>query len=120
MKVSVRKAIAEETPASITADYSSDHISAMMVQSGIQSLEVSKFVSGFESCTIATPKFFDGIPKSVMTLGYVRKDALGTLMASSNIIGLHVTMDEDEMSKMRSSWAIAAAACEKDKVNDKK
>lgn len=112
MKVSIRKALAANTPASVMSDYSSDHISALMVQGGIKALEVSKYVSGFGSAISVNAEFFDDVPKAVKTLGYVRKDALGALMVSSNLIGITVSFEESELTRTRKSWENAAKACE--------
>lgn len=112
MNVSIRKALAANTPASVMSDYSSDHISALMVQSGIKALEVSKYVSGFGSAISVNAEFFDDVPKAVKTLGYVRKDALGALMVSSNLIGITVSFEEAELTRTRKSWENAAKACE--------
>lgn len=116
MKVSIRKALAANTPASVMSDYSSDHISALMVQGGIKALEVSKYVSGFGSAISVNAEFFDDVPKAVKTLGYVRKDSLGALMVSSNIIGIAVSFEEAELTRTRKSWENAAKACEQDTV----
>ena len=109
MNVNVRKAQVADTPASTMMNYVSDKIAGLMAVAGVKSLSVSKFVSGFGSAVNTDMEFFDGIPRETKTLGYVWKDALGSLMCGANMLGLSISMDDSEMKRMRKSWADSAS-----------
>lgn len=107
MNIEMSKANAPETPASSMADYMCEHVTALMILGGIESIVLQKYSSGFGSRLHVTIAPFANAPEPVRNVGIVIKDAVAQILSVSNITRLVLKPSEEEMSGVMSTWESA-------------
>lgn len=94
------------TPAESMTDYLVDHINAIMICCGIQSIETRKYTSGFGSRLHVTMTPFPDAPSEIVTQGLVVKDAIAQLLAVVNLSKQSLSdFKEDEMANIHAMWS---------------
>ena len=101
------KANAPETPASAMTDYMCEHVTALMILGGIESIVLQKYNSGFGSRLHVTIAPFANAPEAVKTVGIVIKDAVAQILSVANVTRLVLKPSEEEMSDVMSTWESA-------------
>ena len=107
MNIEMSKANAPETPASVMTDYITEHVSALMIMGGIESIVLQKYNSGFGSRLHVTIAPFANAPEAVKTVGIVIKDAVAQILSVANVTRLVLKPSEEEMSDVMSTWESA-------------
>ena len=104
MDVEVGKAGAAETPASFMAEYVTEHVTALMMLGGIESIGSTKYVSGYGSRLHVTMAPFADAPDEVKAQGVVIKDALAAILSVANISRVVMKPSDKERAKFKSTW----------------
>lgn len=104
MNVEMSRANASETPASTMTNSMCEHVAALMVLGGIESIVLQKYASGFGSRVHVTIAPFSRAPEAVKTVGIVIKDAVAQILSVANITRLVLKPTEDEMINLMSTW----------------
>ena len=107
MNIEMSKANAPETPASAMTDYMCEHVTALMILGGIESIVLQKYNSGFGSRLHVTIAPFANAPEAVKTVGIVIKDAVAQILSVANVTRLVLKPSEEEMSDVMSTWESA-------------
>lgn len=104
MNIEMGRANAPETPASAMADYMCEHVTALMILGGIESIVLQKYNSGFGSRLHVTIAPFANAPQAVKTVGIVIKDAIAQILSATNVVRLVLKPTDEEMSEVASTW----------------
>lgn len=107
MNIEMSKANAPETPASAMTDYMCEHVTALMILGGIESIVLQKYNSGFGSRLHVTMAPFANAPEAVKKVGIVIKDAIAQILSATNVVRLVLKPTDDEMSEVASTWESA-------------
>lgn len=92
------------TPAAQMSKYMCEHVSALMILGGIESIETHKFESGFGSRLHVKISQFKDAPVEVRSAGIIIKDALAQVLSVANINLLKVKPTDEEMANVKSTW----------------
>ena len=104
MNVNIRKGQGTTTPASIDSEEMVAQIASLMLASGISDLVAQKYVSGMGSRLHVSISPFQGCPGEVVAQGIVIKDALAQILSTANIMGMSITLDQEETEAKRKEW----------------
>lgn len=107
MNVEMSKANAPETPASAMTDYMTEHVSALMIMGGIESISAQRYNCGFGTRLHVTIAPFAKAPEAVRTIGIVIKDAIAQILSSANVTRLVLKPSDEEMADVTSTWSTA-------------
>lgn len=107
MDVEMSKANAPETPASVMTGYMTEHVCALMILGGIESISAQRYNCGFGTRLHVTIASFAKAPEAVRTIGIVIKDAIAQILSSANVTRLVLKPSDEEMAKMTSKWSTA-------------
>lgn len=106
-----RVAGAPVTPAEAVTDYLVDHINAIMICCGIQSIEVNKYTCGFGSRLHVTMTPFNDAPPEIVAQGVVVKDAIAQIMSVVNLAKQTVgNFTKEEADNVHAMWKTAVEA----------
>jgi len=92
------------TPASAMREYMMEHVTALMVMGGIESISVLRYESGFGSRLHVTVAPFADAPREIISQGIIIKDAIAQIMSISNITRITLGLSGDEMSGTLAMW----------------
>ena len=104
MNIETGRANAPETPASAMKAYMCEHVTALMILGGIESIVLQKYNSGFGSRLHVTIAPFAKAPEAVKKVGIVIKDAVAQILSVSNVTRLVLKPSDEEMDDMMSTW----------------
>ena len=108
MEIEVKKANAEETPASRMAEFATEHITALMTLGGIESIGAQRYTCGFGTRLHVSFSTFKGAPDEVVKQGIVIKDAIAQIMSVANLVQITIKPSEEDMVQMREAWGDSA------------
>jgi hypothetical protein len=104
MKVDYDKMEGAETPASLMRNYVLEHVSALMIMGGIETISFKKYEIGGGSRIHTSVSFFKGAPDEIVTQGVVLKDALAQILSVANISRAVLRLSEEDLQGMRNFW----------------
>jgi len=104
MDIEIGKAAAPETPASCMATYAVEHISALMIMGGIESIDAKKYSTGFGSRLHVSISPFADAPEEITAQGVVMKDAIAQILSVSNVTRVVLKPEGDDFSDMKNMW----------------
>jgi len=104
MNIEMSRANAAETHASAMTDYITEHVSALMILGGIESISTQKYSCGFGSRLHVTIAPFAKAPEAVKSMGIVIKDAVAQILSVANITRLVLKPSDSEMENIVSTW----------------
>lgn len=104
MKVDYDKMEGAETPASLMRNYVLEHVSALMIMGGIETITFKKYKIGGGSRIHTSVSFFKGVPDEIAMQGVVTKDALAQILSVANISRAVIRLSEEDLQGMRNFW----------------
>ena len=104
MNLEISRASAPENPASTMANYMCEHVSALMVMGGIESIVSQKYQSGFGSRLHVVIAPFSKAPEHVRSIGIIVKDAIAQILSVANVTRLVLKPSPEEMMDIVSTW----------------
>lgn len=104
MDVEIGKAAAQETPASCMATYAVEHISALMIMGGIESIDAKKYSTGFGSRLHVSISPFADAPEEITAQGVVMKDAIAQILSVANVTRVVLKPEDNDLPDMKNMW----------------
>lgn len=104
MDVEIGKAVAPETPASCMAAYAVEHVTALMIMGGIESIDAKKYSTGFGSRLHVSISPFADAPDEVTAQGVVMKDAIAQILSVANVTRVVMKPGEKDLADMKETW----------------
>ena len=101
MKADYDKMDGDETPASSMKNYVLEHLSALMIIGGIETISLKKYKIGGGSRIHTSVSFFKGVPDEIVTQGVVIKDALAQILSVANISRVVLRPSEEDLRGLR-------------------
>lgn len=101
MKADYDKMDGDETPASSMKNYVLEHLSALMIIGGIETISLKKYEIGGGSRIHTSVSFFKGVPDEIVTQGVVMKDALAQILSVANISRVVLRPSEEDLRGLR-------------------
>ena len=121
MKADYDKMECAETPASSIRNYVLEHVSALMIIGGIETISFKKYEIGGGSRIHTSVSFFKGAPDEIVTQGVVMKDALAQILSVANISRAVLRPSEEDLQGMRNFWNMPAhSEAQKEPEQEKK
>ena len=101
MKADYDKMDGDETPASSMKNYVLEHLSALMIIGGIETISLKKDEIGGGSRIHTSVSFFKGVQDEIVTQGVVIKDALAQILSVANISRVVLRPSEEDLRGLR-------------------
>ena len=99
-----RGASVSNAPSAVMSNYVCEHVAAMMVIGGIESISSQKFESGFGSRLHVRISQFKDAPSEICAAGVIIKDALAQVLSVANVTRLALKPSNEELANIKSTW----------------